>query len=47
MFDDYRRMWIVFNGKQWVDVDLREHKCELSVEEIMFGKKLNEESIQE
>ena len=47
MFDDYRNMWIVFNGKEWVDVDLREHKCELSVEEIMFGKKLNEESIQD
>ena len=36
MFDDYRRMWIVFNGKQWVDVDLQEHKCNL-----------NEKSVQE
>ena len=36
MFDDYRKMWIVFNGKQWVDVDLQEHKCNL-----------NEKSVQE
>jgi hypothetical protein len=36
MFDDYRRMWIVFNGKKWVDVDLQEHKCNL-----------NEKSVQE
>ena len=36
MFDDFRRMWIVFNGKEWVDVNLKEHNCSL-----------NEKSIQE
>ena len=36
MFDYYRRMWIVFNGKEWVDVNLKEHNCSL-----------NEKSIQE
>ena len=36
MFDDYKRMWIVFNGKEWVEVDLKEHKCNL-----------NEKSVQE
>lgn len=30
MFDDYRMMWIVFNGKEWVDVNLKEHKCNLN-----------------
>ena len=30
MFDDYRRMWIVFNGKEWVDVNLKEHNCNLN-----------------
>ena len=36
MFDDYRNMWIVFNGEEWVDVNLKEHKCNL-----------NEKSVQE
>ena len=34
MFDDYRNMWIVFNGKEWVDVNLKEHKCNLNEEPI-------------
>ena len=36
MFDDYKRMWIVFNGENWIEVDLKEHKCNL-----------NEKSVQE
>ena len=36
MFDDYKRMWIVFNGEEWIEVDLKEHKCNL-----------NEKSVQE
>ena len=34
IFDDHRNMWIVFNGKQWVDVNLKEHKCNLNEEPI-------------
>ena len=34
MFDDYRKMWIVFNGKEWVDVNLKEHNCSLNEKRI-------------
>ena len=34
MFDDYRKMWIVFNGKEWVDINLKEHKCSLNEKRI-------------
>ena len=34
MFDDYRNMWIVFNGKEWVDVNLKEHNCTLNEKPI-------------
>ena len=34
IFDDHRNMWIVFNGKEWVDVNLKEHKCNLNEEPI-------------
>jgi len=30
VFDDHRNMWIVFNGKEWVEVNLKEHKCNLN-----------------
>ena len=36
MFDDYKKMWIVFNSEECVEVDLKAHKCNL-----------NEKSIQE
>ena len=26
-FDKERKMWVVYNGAYWVDVDLKEHKC--------------------
>ena len=34
IFDDHREVWIVFNGKEWVDVNLKEHKCNLNEESI-------------
>ena len=34
IFDDHREMWIVFNGKEWVDVNLKEHRCNLNEESI-------------
>ncbi len=34
MFDDYRGMWIVFNGKDWVDINLKEHKCSLNEKSV-------------
>ena len=34
IFDDHRGVWIVFNGKDWVDVILNEHKCNLNEESI-------------
>ena len=32
IYDDHRRMWIVYTGKEWVDVILKEHKCNLTNE---------------
>ena len=26
-FDIKRQLWIVFNGKEWVEVDLKKHYC--------------------
>ena len=34
IFDDHREMWIVFNGNEWVDVNLKEHRCNLNEESI-------------
>tara|TARA_R100000664_G_C2706484_1_gene104862 strand:- start:386 stop:535 length:150 start_codon:yes stop_codon:yes gene_type:complete len=33
-FDPINKMWRVYNGKTWVDVNLREHKCNLDEESI-------------
>ena len=33
-FDPINEMWRVYNGKTWVDVNLREHKCNLDEESI-------------
>ena len=33
-FDPINEMWRVFNGRTWVDVNLREHKCNLDEESI-------------
>tara|TARA_S200000501_G_C20165306_1_gene457725 strand:+ start:67 stop:237 length:171 start_codon:yes stop_codon:yes gene_type:complete len=26
-FDTERQLWVVFNGKEWVEVDLKKHRC--------------------
>ena len=26
-FDVKRQLWIVYNGKEWVEVDLKKHYC--------------------
>ena len=26
-FDVKRQLWIVFNGEEWVEVDLKKHRC--------------------
>ena len=26
-FDVKRQLWIVFNGEEWVEVDLKKHYC--------------------
>ena len=33
-FDPINEMWRAFNGKTWVDVSLKEHKCNLDEEPI-------------
>lgn len=30
--DPVNKMWRVYNGKTWVDVNLRKHKCNLDEE---------------
>ena len=32
LYDDYRRIWVVWNGDEWVDVILNEHRCNLDNE---------------
>ena len=26
-FDTKRQLWVVFNGEEWVEVDLKKHYC--------------------
>ena len=33
-FDAINKMWRVFNGLTWVEVNLQEHKCKLDDESI-------------
>ena len=33
-FDVKRQLWIVFNGEEWVEVDLKKHRCNLNDENI-------------
>ena len=33
-FSRYRDCWRVFNGSDWIDVNLKEHRCILSEESI-------------
>ena len=33
IYDDYKRVWVVWNGSEWVDVVLNEHRCKLDNEE--------------
>lgn len=32
LYDDHRNIWIVWNGDEWVDVILNEHRCNLDNE---------------
>ena len=32
LYDDIRRIWVVWNGDEWVDVILNEHRCNLDNE---------------
>ena len=32
LYDDHRNIWIVWNGDEWVDVILNEHRCHLNNE---------------
>ena len=31
-FDVKRQLWIVFNGEEWVEVDLKKHRCNFYIE---------------
>ena len=31
-FDHKRQLWIVFNGEEWVEVDLKKHYCKFKNE---------------
>ena len=33
-FDVKRQLWIVYNGKEWVEVDLKKHRCNFNDENI-------------
>ena len=32
IYDDYKRVWVVWNGSEWVDIVLNEHRCKLDNE---------------
>ena len=32
IYDDYKRVWGVWNGSEWVDIVLNEHRCKLNNE---------------
>ena len=32
IYDDLRKLWVVWNGDEWVDVILKEHRCKLDNE---------------
>ena len=32
IYDDYKRVWVVWNGTEWVDIILNEHRCKLDGE---------------
>ena len=33
-FDVKRQLWIVYNGKEWVEVDLKKHRCNFNNENM-------------
>jgi len=33
-FDHKRQLWIVFNGEEWVEVDLKKHRCNFNDKNI-------------
>ena len=34
LFDVKRQLWIIFNGKEWVEVDLKKHRCNFNNQNI-------------
>ena len=34
-FDIKRKLWIVYNGKEWVEVDLKKHRCNFNDENMI------------
>ena len=32
IYDDFKRTWVVWNGDEWVDIVLHEHRCQLNNE---------------
>ena len=32
IYDDFKRTWVVWNGDEWVDIVLHEHRCKLNNE---------------
>jgi len=47
MFDDQRAVWVAFNGKEWIDIYLNEYITKSSLERVIYGKDLDEKSVQE
>ena len=39
-FDVKRQLWIVYNGEEWVEVDLKKHRCNFNDENLIWRTKL-------
>ena len=47
MFDDHIGLWVFFNGKKWIHFDMKNYSRKSSLEKLLYGKDLNEKSVQE
>ena len=46
LYDDHRKIWVVWNGDEWVDVILNKHKCKDDIFKDSTINLDNEEPIQ-
>ena len=47
MFDDHIGLWVFFNGKKWIHFDMKNYSRKSLLEKLLYGKDLDEKSVQE